>query len=62
MIIDNYTKTIAIEYSNFKFAVAKEYQMGGSFVVSPPLDTSKTYSEEELFDEFLKRYKNEFTG
>lgn len=48
------TKDIAIKFAEFMFSHCKEYQRGGTYVVTKPLDESKTYTTNELFEEFLK--------
>lgn len=44
----------ALSFAEWMFSVTKEYQRGGTYTVTLPLDNSKTYTITELYQIFKK--------
>lgn len=44
----------ALDFAEWMFSVTKEYQRGGTYAVTLPLDDSKTYTITELYQIYKK--------
>ena len=49
----------ALDFAEWMFSVTKEYQRGGTYAVTLPLDDSKTYTITELYQIFKKQLEHE---